>query len=39
MELRALRDRAEFAPYLGAALEHRGVTDGAEYELNQAIGT
>ena len=37
LELRALRDRAEFAPYLSAALEHRGLTEGAEAELNAAL--
>ena len=37
-ELRALRGRVEFTPYLAAALERRGVNEGAELEYNQAMG-
>ena len=37
-ELRELRGRIEFSEYLGASLERRGVTGGAELEYNQAIG-
>ena len=36
-ELLELRARVEFAPYLTAALERRGVVDGAEAEYNKHL--
>ena len=37
VELRALRGRVELRNYLTAAVEQRGVLDGAELEFNQAL--
>ena len=37
-EFRDLRSKASFAPYLVAAMSGRGVSAGAELELNQHLG-
>ena len=37
-EFRQLVEDADFGKYVAAALGNRGVTDGAEHELNQALG-
>ena len=37
-ELRELRENAEFGRYLEASLERRSILDGAEKDLNQALG-
>ena len=36
-EIRQLRANADFANYISASLEQRGVTDGAEAELNAVL--
>ena len=36
-EIRQLRANADFSNYISASLEQRGVTDGAEAELNAAL--
>ena len=37
-ELTELRSKVGMGAYVGAAMERRGVVNGAELELNQAFG-
>lgn len=38
VELRSIRHRVELRNYVNAAVERRGLTEGAELEYNQALG-